>query len=182
MENQDQIWLPMNEITNLLYYDQRFIICTQSMETPITWTVSKVENIHPFGIQKLTLSQAKFDPRTDKKVDGWWYADYAPVGVEPTPEPSRPVPGLTISYVGTNPNIKIGGAPKKYIADFRLGTIRWEFEVDGKNAGPLLHITYDAEGCLVSTGDESLAGKVMTIRVIQEDGRMAELQVGFSYL
>lgn len=181
-ENQDQMWLPMNDISSLLYYDQRIVVSAQILERPLIWKITKLENMHPFGINKLTLSQTAFDPDTDKRVDGWWYADYAPLGIEPTPEPSKPVPGLTISYIGTNPNIKIGGAPKKYIADFGVGNISWEFEVDGQNVLKRLQVTYDAEGCFVTTDDEYLVGKIMTVRAIQADGQMAEMNVGFSYL
>ena len=180
-ENQDQIWLPMNDISKYLYYDQRMIISTPSLERPLTWQISKVENIHPFGINKLTMSQCKFDPDTDREIDGWWYADYAKQGTEPAYEEEN-LNNLSVLWVGTNSNIKIGGSPKKYIANNNVGTVTWEFEVDGKNVLSMLKVDCQDNYCLVSTENEDLANKTMTIRVIQDDGLMAELSVHFTYL
>lgn len=181
-ENQDQIWLPMNDISKLLYYDQRLIISSPSLERPLTWQISKVENVHPFGINKLTVSQCKFDPDTDKKIDGWWYADYAKEGIEPTWDQEVDPLNLSISWVGANPNIKIGGSSKKYIANGSESALTWEFEIDGKNILSMLKVDCQDNYCLVSTENEDLANKVMTIRVIQDDGLMAELSVHFTYL
>ena len=68
VENQNQIWLPTNEFSNKLYYDDRLIIGAYR-EKPITWKVTKVEDLYPMGINKLTMGQTKFDPDTD-------YIDY----------------------------------------------------------------------------------------------------------
>ena len=181
-ENQDQIWLPMNDISKLIYYDQRMIISSAALERPLTWQVSKVENIHPFGINKLTVSQCKFDPDTDKKVDGWWYADYSKEKIEPIYEPAIIPPGLQLSWVGANPNIKIGGSPKKYVANNKVGNISWEFEIDGQNISNMLDVTIQEDYCLIQTDNEDLVNKTMLIRVTQEDGLLTELNVGFTYL
>ena len=182
LENQDQILLPMNDISKFLYYDQRFIISTAALERPLTWQISKVENVHPFGINKLTISQGKFDPDTDKKVDGWWYADYAKNEVRPTYDVEVNPSNISISWIGTTPNIKIGGSSKKYVANGTIGALTWEFEVNGLNVLPRLQIIQEENYCLISTEDEDLANEVMTIRVIQEDGLMSELNVDITYL
>lgn len=85
VENQDQMWLPMNDISVDLYYDQRIVISVQALKEPLTWSISKPENIHPFGLNKLTLKQVKFDPTTDVKINGIWYADYNKSLVKPEP-------------------------------------------------------------------------------------------------
>lgn len=89
---------------------------------------------------------------------------------------------LSISWVGANPNIKIGGSSKKYIANGSEGALTWEFEIDGKNILSMLKVDCQDNYCLVSTENEDLANKVMTIRVTQDDGLMAELSVYFTYL
>lgn len=64
IENQDQLWLPLNLISQTITYDQRLIVSVPS-EEPITWKVTKVEGIHPVGIYKCVLYQDKFNPHVD---------------------------------------------------------------------------------------------------------------------
>lgn len=188
VENQDQMWLPMNDISKLMYYDQRIVVSSQAMEKPITWKVSKVENIHPFGINKLTLSQCKFDPNTDKKIDGWWYADYAKSMVEPNPEPfveEHEDAYGKISWNGTSPIIKVGGQAKKFTAEFYTAdgvliedSPVWSFTVNNEDVSDKLQIRYEEASCFVSTDDSSLVNKILYIRVTQEErGLEAEVHV-----
>ena len=75
VENQDQMWLPINKYSKLIKYNQRLIV-SEDLPEPITWKVSKLEALHPFGVFKITLAQDKFNATTDKFIDGFWYADY----------------------------------------------------------------------------------------------------------
>ena len=159
------MWLPMNDISVKLFYDQRIIISTQEMEEPITWKISKVENIHPFGINKLTLAQTKFDPNTDRKVDGWWYADYATSLIEPAPEPVAPKTEGKIAFTGSKPQIKIGGSARKFTADFAG---EWSYKVDGADISADLQIRAEDNSRWIEITDDRYVNKVLEITVAAE--------------
>ena len=62
-DNQDKIWLPMNFITEKFWYTSEDsknmrVVVSALTEHPTVWTVTKVENSMPFGIQKLTIYTA----------------------------------------------------------------------------------------------------------------------------
>jgi len=63
-ENQKIIWLPYNDKTQTIFYDQRIII-SQNRKTPVVWSVSKVEDINVRGIARYTCAQDQFDPHKD---------------------------------------------------------------------------------------------------------------------
>ena len=63
-ENQKIVWLPFNDKTKTIFYDQRFII-SQDRETPVAWSCSKVEDMNVKGIARYTLKQDKFDEHND---------------------------------------------------------------------------------------------------------------------
>ena len=139
VENQDQIWLPVNPITEKIYYteessdhNQRFII-SPPVARPNAWYVSKIEMLHPIGILKVTLAQTRFNPNTDKKIlvpqDKYipdsekfetWVADYAKSNL--TPEPSEESEVRT-DYCKITPSsnifkVKVNGGYKKLTNTF----------------------------------------------------------------
>ncbi len=73
LDNVDIIWLPMNSLTEYLYYtvedgkntrNMRLIV-SAPIKHPNVWKISKVENHIPFGLQRLTLKQDAFNSKTD---------------------------------------------------------------------------------------------------------------------
>lgn len=82
VQNQNLLMFPHNDITQHLYYNERFIIDsranTKGLESYLTWETSKVESMFPSGIIQLTLAQALFNPQTDKfdPENGYLYANY----------------------------------------------------------------------------------------------------------
>ena len=81
IQNQNLVMLPHNDLTQHLYYNERFIIDsranTQGLESYLTWETSKVETMFPPGIVQLTLAQKMFNHKTDKFApNGYLYADY----------------------------------------------------------------------------------------------------------
>lgn len=180
VDNQDQLWLPINEYSEKLYYDQRMII-SALMPKPITWLVTKVENIHPFGLTKITLSQSKFDPIKDlvdiKNKE--MYADYFSSAITPV-NPETPViptsnygiitvKGISvIKYNGfkifdatyyTSASIEIPEAETKSWKVF-LGTI-------DITESDMIDIEYSYSGDInqikVTVLDESCVGKVLYV-------------------
>lgn len=119
VENQDQIWLPTNAVSDVLYYDDRLII-SAPRQVPNVWKVTKVENIHPQGLNKLTLGQDKFDPHKDyipqaKETVYEMYADYYTSSIIPESfiDNSVVTDDLTfeIKY-SSKPEVKVNGGYK----------------------------------------------------------------------
>lgn len=86
-DNQKKIWMPLNSITEKIWYNDdenktmRLIVSAKT-EKPLVWSITKIENHDPVGIQKLTLYQNFFNPRKDyieHDENGYivaMYADY----------------------------------------------------------------------------------------------------------
>lgn len=128
VENQDMFWLPLNPITEYLFYthpvskqNQRLVVSAPT-SNPIVWKISKVIGHKPFGIQKLTLFQDVWNPSTDyidteaiANGDTYaMYADYYTSDISPT-DPTEPTPTPSSNYgtiTASTSTIKIGGSYK----------------------------------------------------------------------
>lgn len=187
------MWLPLNDISVNFYYDQRIIISVQEMDKPITWKVSKVENIHPIGINKITLSQTKFNPETDRKVNGYWYADYGISGIEPKGEPfieSHEGAYSKIAFSGKNPVIKVGGGEKKFTAAFYdengisiQGIPHWSYSIEKRSVSDGIILREEGVSVYIKVTDESLIGKILTLQVEDENGdRSSEIKADIAAL
>lgn len=126
VENQGKAILPMNSITEYLYYthpesknNQRMIVSVLTAR-PNVWQISKVENHFPFGLQKITLYQSRFNDNTDyvdfssKEMQ----ADYFVVGSEPLTDPVIPSSDNTCTITASTNHIKAGGSYKVLAAKF----------------------------------------------------------------
>lgn len=124
MENQDKCWMPLNSITEKIWYTTESnsnmrVLVGAVTEHPLAWIISKVENVKPAGIQKLTFYQSEFNPHTDyvNLETGEMYADYYTSSIEPTnpTNPSEPTPIPTSNsakITASTSTIKIGGSYK----------------------------------------------------------------------
>lgn len=132
VENQNQIWIPSNEYSDSINYVEdginKRIIISGRKEEPLTWKVSKIENLHPIGINKITVIQTKFDENKDLIVplnvsDSVYemYADFYNSSIEPE-VPIEPIEETedysVITTTGTPPQIKIGGGYKVFTVNF----------------------------------------------------------------
>ena len=115
-ENQTQIYLPTNDITQQITYEDKFLITTNNF-MPIRYSVSKREDTSPVGVTMLTMTLETADRATDRLIKdtedhkfggNYWLADYdaysiAPIDYEtgeeviplPTPKPvekPKPIP------------------------------------------------------------------------------------------
>lgn len=116
IENQIAFWLPTNENTNTIDYDQRFLI-TMNKDKPVAWSVTKREDVVPIGITKFTLKQDKYNPVEDNP--DLMIANYYSTTIPPSEDIVDSIhKSISISYTGTNPNIKCGGSPKVFSATF----------------------------------------------------------------
>lgn len=123
-DNQTKLWFELNSITEKFWYnDDRNktmrLIVSAPTKNILVWSVTKIENFKPIGIQKLTLYQDYYDEHTDDyDYDEYGnyvpYADYYDSNIEPT-DPDTPTPTPSSIYgkitVSTS-TIKVGGSYK----------------------------------------------------------------------
>lgn len=89
VENQAAIWLPTNDKTQTITYNDRFLLSDRTIN-PLAFHVSKVEDLYPLGVTKFTLSQNHFDPIKDNAE--LRLADYYASEITPTVEEEVVIP------------------------------------------------------------------------------------------
>ena len=175
-ENQDQIWLPFNEVSSNLYYDQRLII-SAPMKEPITWRVSKPEALHPKGIYKLTLAQDRFNPTTElvDLENGIMIADYNLSPVTPQAAIEDRPDDFKVTYSGASPSLKVRGGYRTFTVMFWKGVVDWStvsFTINNEDAASLLATSINGDKIRIRfLGDEQYLGKIVVMKVKDETGR-----------
>lgn len=204
-----KFYLPMNEITSNLTYNQRLIVDTKidvaSGDIPRVWQISKVSRTTPHGIGVYTAAQDVWDPNRDfveYEVEGdprtiiGMYADYYgdTTPMDYTEEHTYPV-GVSaeITVSGVSKTIKIGGSSKKLTVkfyqdgrevEFENGT--WIYEVDNVDVSSL--ITVETEGLdpnqikIKFADDTNYVGKVLTIFYESTSGVIGKVQLAIAGL
>lgn len=111
----------MNSITEKFWYTSEDsknmrVVVSALTEHPTVWTVTKVENSMPFGIQKLTLYTNFFNEHTDyvNLETGEMYANYFDSEIAPTDPstPTIPPSSITARISASTSTIKVGGSYK----------------------------------------------------------------------
>lgn len=124
-ENQNKVWLPLNTITEKIWYTNEQsqnmrVLVSAYTDNPVAWTISKVETANNLGIQMLTLYQDFFDQNkdyiekdSDGNIIGLW-ANYYDSNIEPTdPDTPSPTPSNTYGKItASTSTIKVGGSYK----------------------------------------------------------------------
>lgn len=124
-ENQDTVWLPLNPITEKIWYTNESsknmrVLVSSFTDNAIAWQISKVENAQPLGVQKLTLYQDFFDQHRDYiekdengNIIGMW-ASYFDSEIVPTDPsiPTTPPSSITARISASTSTIKVGGSYK----------------------------------------------------------------------
>ena len=124
-ENQDKVWLPLNPITEKIWYTNESsknmrVLVSSFTDNAIAWQISKVENAQPLGVQKLTLYQDFFDQHrdyiekdSDGHIIGMW-ASYFDSEIAPTDPstPTTPPSSITARISASTSTIKVGGSYK----------------------------------------------------------------------
>ena len=195
-ENQKIVWLPYNEKTVNLFYDQRAVI-SEPRKEPVVWKCSKVEDMNSRGIIRLTWAQDLWNEHTDYierdstgNVIGMWCNYFTEEGVSPTPEKQEDNIHSVISYVG-KPSIKVGGSFKKFTVDFyngeepigfKLG--QWGFMLDGNDASDLVQLdTSDIEENQVKVkfvGSDKYMGKTLVISFTTTTGITSSVDIAIT--
>ena len=123
-DNQKKIWMPLNSITEKIWYNDdenktmRLIVSAKT-ENHLVWSITKIENHDPVGIQKLTLYQNFFNPRKDyieHDENGYivaMYADYYDSDNESiSPVETIESHSIYAQIVASTSTVKVGGSYK----------------------------------------------------------------------
>ena len=124
-DNQNKIWLPLNKYTEKFWYNDDMnktmrLIVSAPTEYPIVWSVTKIENTKPIGLQKLTIYQNFWNEHTDfieRDSDGniiGMYANYfdSEILPEDTTHLIEDIPFKSTKIEASSSFIKIGGSYK----------------------------------------------------------------------
>lgn len=190
-DNQDKIWFPLNPITEKFWYNDDVsktmrLIISAPTEHPLAWSVTKIENTKPVGIQKLTIYQDFWDEHRDYierdengKIIGM-YADYYDSSVIPV-EPSTPgeIAGINKKIIASSTNVKVGGSYKLFtikildedhndISDqYKGGEFTWKCSVENNELSD--HVSWSKSGCKYNQikmkfiNDRNYLGKLLLI-------------------
>ena len=191
-ENQDKVWLPLNPITEKIWYtmdsskNMRVLVSSYT-DNAIAWTISKVENAQPLGVQKLTLYQDFFDQHrdyiekdSDGNIIGMW-ANYFDTSITPT-DPSTPTPApssITARISASTSTIKVGGSYKNLTAnlyndsnedittEYADATFTWTCSIDNEDWTD--KVTWRAgtefnQKKLKFPNDTSVIGKILSVK------------------
>ena len=198
MEDQQKFIVPLNSLSELLYYNQRMIIDSKvdvkRGAEPRAWQITKVNRLNSTGTVLVTLAQQQFNQHTDyveyedpddpATIIGMW-ADYYADGTPATDEkPVEEDVHSVITYVG-KPNIKSGGSFKKLEVnfyegdnpiDFKLG--HWSFEMDGADASSLVETEEDNNQIKVRfIGSEDYMGKTLKVSYSSTTGIVSSVDL-----
>lgn len=181
IENQISFWLPTNDSTNTIDYDQRFLIC-MNKEYPIAWSVTKREDVIPIGITKFTLKQDKYNPMEDNP--DLMIANYYSTTLPPEELPETAVEkSVIISYSGSMPNIKCGGSAKTFTATFYNSqkeelldeVCNWDVEIADKYRDYLDIQVQDNQLKLKCKDFYEVIGEPITIHVSNKDNSCEDI-------
>ena len=133
VENQKKLWLPSNNDTQTIIYNEHITISNNPLRRT-AWEVTKVIDTEPDGLTKITLAQQlEFGPRDDlswvntstnnisDKEHGFDYDFYQPRmndKVQHYPVDEFISNDSIISFTGVKPSIKCGGSYKTYTSNF----------------------------------------------------------------
>lgn len=195
-EDQQKFIVPINRITERLYYNQRMLIDAPVQSEPRAWHISKINRIAANGLVSATLAQVNFNQYTDYieidesgKTIGLW-ADYFSLPVEPA-DPETAIQSC-IAYSGLKPELKIRGGYKKFTvafstdngdAEFQDG--QWSYQIDNADASNLVSVltavdSSDLEQNQIKVkfiGNEEYLNKKLKIIYTTNSGTVSQLDV-----
>lgn len=142
-DNQWKFKLPLNPISEKLWYTDDInnsmrVILSAPVERPLTWSITKIQNLNPIGIQDLTLYQNQFNPHKDYiekdssgNIIAMWadFYDYDPLpksDEDPEiPDDQKPLQKSDIigEIEASSINISVGGSYKNMTAKVYDGQI-----------------------------------------------------------
>lgn len=187
VENQDQLWLPLNKLATTIFYNQRFLI-SAPIPTPIAWRVSKIETIHPVGIYKVVVAQDLFDRHRDLVdlnenilIADYYKSNVTPEMMDPPVDIALPLETYTIESSSKFSRIRVGGSPiifrlaawdrfdnpiSEEALHERFTSYQWAFLINGQDVSDRLTILENEDRSVaVSVSDISLLSHELMIEV-----------------
>ena len=192
-ENQNKVWLPLNPITEKIWYTNESsknmrVLVSSFTDNAIAWQISKVENAQPLGVQKLTLYQDFFDQHRDYiekdengNIIGMW-ADYFDSEIAPTDPDTKPTPSPVTNILATITSsastIKVGGSYRTLniklsndsgedITDTfgdSKSNFEWHFEIDNEEYKGIIRNDLSFYQMKIKFPDDyDYIGKILTI-------------------
>ena len=183
VDNITSAWLPTNNDTLTIGYNQRFIISDPRRRPCLVWSTSKIEDTQPVGLTQLKFTQETFDPIHDNAE--LMLASYYDSRIEPeVPETEDEFQSTaTITYNGTKPTVKVGGSYKIFTPIFGDETVtvdKWIIsDENGDITSNANYIIEKNEKLLkLKVGlDYNLIGTILLVQMFGSDGSTAELSV-----
>lgn len=183
-DNVTAIWLPTNNDTLTIGYNQRFLISDERRFPPICYQTSKIEDTQPIGLTKLKFTQETYNPSTDNHE--LMLADYYSSSIIPevseTETETRKT--ATISFNGVAATVKVGGSYKVFTPVFSNEFVtvkKWTIsDENGDISADTDNYTIQQDGQqlkLKVAQNYSLIKKVLIVQVIGSDNSTAELKV-----
>lgn len=167
------------------------LVVSAPTKNVLVWSVTKIENVQPIGIQKLTLYQTSWNEHTDGYAHDEYgnyvpYADYYDSNIEPTdPDTPTPTPSTTYGKItASTSTIKVGGSYKTltlklYDADdnevtdnYSSATFDWTCYIKGNETDDLSDKVTWLNGSLFNqkkikfADDRSYLDKILVVRCI----------------
>ena len=205
-ENQDKVWLPLNPITEKIWYTNESsknmrVLVSSFTDNAIAWQISKVENAQPLGVQKLTLYQDFFDQHRDYiekdengNIIGMW-ASYFDSEIIPTDPsiPTTPPSSITARISASTSTIKVGGSYKNLTVnlfndsnedittEYADATFTWTCSIDDEDWTD--KVTWRAgteynQKKVKFPNDNSVIGKILSVKCeIVKDGLPIESEI-----
>ena len=191
-DNQNKIWLPLNKYTEKFWYTTNEdttmrIVVSAPTEHPLIWACTKIENIQPVGIQKLTIYQTVWSDNRDYiekdengRIIGMW-ASYFDSEIAPT-NPSTPTPppsSTTARISASTSTIKVGGSYKNLTVnlyndsnedittEYSDATISWTCSIDNEDWTDKVtwrNGTEFNQKKLKFPSDVTVIGKILTVK------------------
>ena len=191
-ENQDKVWLPLNPITEKIWYINESsknmrVLVSSFTDNAVAWQISKVENAQPLGVQKLTLYQDFFDQHrdyiekdSDGNIIGMW-ASYFDSEIAPTDPstPTTPPSSITARISASTSTIKVGGSYKSLTVnlyndsnedittEYSDATFTWSCSIDNEDWTDKVTWRDGTEfnqKKLKFPSDASTIGKILTVK------------------
>lgn len=205
-ENQDKVWLPLNPITEKIWYTNESsknmrVLVSSFTDNAVAWQISKVENAQPLGVQKLTLYQDFFDQHrdyiekdSDGNIIGMW-ASYFDSEIAPTDPstPTTPPSSITARISASTSTIKVGGSYKNLTVnlfndsnedittEYADATFTWTCSIDDEDWTD--KVTWRAgteynQKKVKFPNDNSVIGKILSVKCeIVKDGLPIESEI-----
>ena len=208
-ENQKKCWLPLNIITEKIWYtndntQHMRVLVGALTEKPVAWTISKVENANELGIQMLTLYQDFFNEHTDyvNLETGEMYADYYDSNIEPIEPSENEIISLNTrgKIVASTSTIKVGGSYKTLTLKFYDETndeisnlysdavFNWTCSIDGEDYTNSQVITWRDSSLynqkkIKFSNDRSHLNKTLDVKcIITQDSKTIEASAQFELI